>query len=251
MRAHSLAPGSSLRAPIDQPATSSIARSLLLDHSRGRRRASSQRVAVADFFRGVPAAAESAKPAMPAMDKSTYNKTPIGDALAKSYDSYMPKSDVRRRAGIILHPTSLPVRAQRLAASAPRSEGDRDRCMQGPYGIGELGGEARAFVDWLVKAGMTCWQMLPLGPPDPMFFSPYSGTDANCGNPLMISIDELIKEGLLDAHDAPKQVSCHTSCNLMHLTRGERRSQEELASHVPPPRAGPRAQRGFPCGGRR
>jgi len=32
-----------------------------------------------------------------------------------------------------------------------------------------------------------------------MFFSPYSGTDANCGNPLIISIEELISEGLLDA----------------------------------------------------
>lgn len=55
----------------------------------------------------------------------------------------MPKWDGQRRAGVILHPTSLP----------------------GPYGIGELGGEARAFVDWLVTSGMTCWQMLPLGPP--------------------------------------------------------------------------------------
>ena len=36
-----------------------------------------------------------------------------------------------------------------------------------------------------------------------MFYSPYSGTDANCGNPLIISIDELIAEGLLDAKDAP------------------------------------------------
>ena len=89
----------------------------------------------------------------------------------------MPNWDGKRRAGIILHPTSLP----------------------GPYGIGELGAEARSFVDWLVTSGMTCWQMLPLGPPDPMYYSPYSGTDANCGNPLIISIDELIAEGLIDA----------------------------------------------------
>ena len=61
----------------------------------------------------------------------------------QAYDSYMPKWDGQRRAGVILHPTSLP----------------------GPYGIGELGGEARSFVDWLVTSGMTCWQMLPLGPP--------------------------------------------------------------------------------------
>lgn len=39
-----------------------------------------------------------------------------------------------------------------------------------------------------------------------MFYSPYSGTDANCGNPLIISIDELVAEGLLDAHDVPPHV---------------------------------------------
>lgn len=62
----------------------------------------------------------------------------------QAYDTYMPKwGEGKRRAGVILHPTSLP----------------------GPYGIGELGVEARSFVDWLVTAGMTAWQMLPLGPP--------------------------------------------------------------------------------------
>lgn len=51
------------------------------------------------------------------------------------------------------------------------------------------------------------WQLLPLGPPDPMFFSPYSSTDANCGNPFMISTDELVKDGLLEQHEQPAQVS--------------------------------------------
>ena len=97
-----------------------------------------------------------------------YEKAPIESTLPKEYESYMPSWSGKRRAGIILHPTSLP----------------------GPYGIGELGGEARAFVDWLASAGMSCWQMLPLGPPDPMFFSPYSGTDANCGNPV-VSLNRL------------------------------------------------------------
>ncbi|KAI8473849.1 MAG: glycoside hydrolase superfamily [Monoraphidium minutum] len=86
-----------------------------------------------------------------------------------------------RRAGVILHPTSLP----------------------GPYGVGELGSEAFAFLDWLADAGMQCWQVLPLVPPDPEYFSPYSGLDANCGNPLLISLDALITEGLLEPSDAP------------------------------------------------
>ncbi len=39
-----------------------------------------------------------------------------------------------------------------------------------------------------------------------MYYSPYSGTDSNAGNPMIISIDELIKEGLLDPSDAPERV---------------------------------------------
>jgi 4-alpha-glucanotransferase len=36
--------------------------------------------------------------------------------------------------------------------------------------------------------------------------SSLSGTDANCGNPLIISIDELIQEGLIDVKNAPAKV---------------------------------------------
>ena len=82
-----------------------------------------------------------------------------------------------RSAGVILHPTSLP----------------------GPYGSGELGAEALRFIDWLADAGMKAWQVLPLVPPDEDYFSPYSGLDALCGNPLLLSLDELVACGLLDA----------------------------------------------------
>jgi 4-alpha-glucanotransferase len=107
----------------------------------------------------------------------------LGELLGPAYDSAanMPDWHKGRRAGIILHPTSLP----------------------GPNGIGELGAEAFAFLDWLADAGMQCWQVLPLVPPDAQYYSPYSGTDANCGNPLLISIDALITEGLLAPSDAP------------------------------------------------
>jgi len=43
-------------------------------------------------------------------------------------------------------------------------------------------------------------------PPDPEYYSPYSGLDANCGNPLLISIDALIMEGLLAPADKPPVV---------------------------------------------
>eukprot|EP00197_Chlamydomonas_leiostraca_P012772 CAMPEP_0202858882 /NCGR_PEP_ID=MMETSP1391-20130828/1227_1 /ASSEMBLY_ACC=CAM_ASM_000867 /TAXON_ID=1034604 /ORGANISM="Chlamydomonas leiostraca, Strain SAG 11-49" /LENGTH=549 /DNA_ID=CAMNT_0049537853 /DNA_START=179 /DNA_END=1828 /DNA_ORIENTATION=+ len=113
-----------------------------------------------------------------------YNKIAIGQDMPKDYSNDIPNWAARRRAGVIIHPTSLP----------------------GPYGIGELGEHARNLVDWMGSAGLQVWQILPLVPPDPMFYSPYSGTDSNAGNPLVISIDELIKMGLLDASDAPKAV---------------------------------------------
>lgn len=54
-------------------------------------------------------------------------------------------------------------------------------------------------------------QVLPLCPPEDVFWSPYSGLDALCGNPLMISLDELVKEGLLDKADLPKEIPVTTA----------------------------------------
>ncbi len=50
------------------------------------------------------------------------------------------------------------------------------------------------------------WQVLPLVPPEDTYWSPYSGLDALCGNPLMIDLEDLVTRGLLDAADLPKQV---------------------------------------------
>lgn len=36
--------------------------------------------------------------------------------------------------------------------------------LPSPYGIGTLGKDAYAFVDWLVRAGQMYWQVLPVGP---------------------------------------------------------------------------------------
>jgi 4-alpha-glucanotransferase len=84
----------------------------------------------------------------------------------------------QRQAGVLLHPTSLP----------------------GAYGIGELGDHATIFLDWASSAGMKIWQVLPLNPPG-FGASPYGCLSSFAGNPLMISPQKLLKEGLLDAAD--------------------------------------------------
>ena len=83
-----------------------------------------------------------------------------------------------RGSGILLHPTSLP----------------------GKFGTGDFGTEAFNFVDWLVSAGQTYWQMLLLGEIGPGN-SPYMSSSAFAGNILLIDIDEFVLLGWL-AEDA-------------------------------------------------
>ncbi|MBB6098551.1 4-alpha-glucanotransferase [Deinobacterium chartae] len=79
-----------------------------------------------------------------------------------------------RSSGVLAHPTSFP----------------------GPYGVGELGKHAYAFVDWLASAGQKLWQVMPLGPTG-YGDSPYQSFSAFAGNPYLISFDELRDLGLL------------------------------------------------------
>ncbi|MCS6836957.1 MAG: 4-alpha-glucanotransferase [Anaerolineae bacterium] len=83
-----------------------------------------------------------------------------------------------RSAGVLLHPTSLP----------------------GRYGIGDLGDTAYRWVDWLVSAGQSVWQILPLGPTS-YGDSPYQTLSAFAGNPNLISLDRLQEAGWLSAAD--------------------------------------------------
>ena len=83
-----------------------------------------------------------------------------------------------RCSGVLLHPTSLP----------------------GRFGIGDLGPEAYRFVDFLVAAGQHLWQMLPLGPTG-YGNSPYQSLSAFAGNPLLISLERLVDDGLLERAD--------------------------------------------------
>ncbi len=79
-----------------------------------------------------------------------------------------------RAGGILLHPTSLP----------------------GPYGIGDLGPAAYSWVAWLASAGCRLWQVLPLGPTG-YGDSPYQSLSAFAGNPMLISPELLVQDGLL------------------------------------------------------
>lgn len=81
-----------------------------------------------------------------------------------------------RQSGILMHITSLP----------------------GPFGVGTLGREAREFVDFLHKAGQSCWQVLPVSPTG-FGNSPYQSCSAFAGNPYLIDPETLALEGLLTA----------------------------------------------------
>src|ERR671935_2971923 len=85
---------------------------------------------------------------------------------------------LKRSSGILLHPTSLP----------------------GRFGVGDLGGEAYRFVDWLASAGQAYWQIMPLGPTG-YGDSPYSSYSAFAGNTLLVSPERLVEDEMLAASD--------------------------------------------------
>lgn len=68
------------------------------------------------------------------------------------------------------------------------------------YGIGCFSKTAYDFVDWLVAAGQKYWQILPLGPTG-FGDSPYQSFSTFAGNPYMISLEELIDEGVLNKEE--------------------------------------------------
>ena len=68
--------------------------------------------------------------------------------------------------------------------------------LPGKYGIGCFSEEAYSFVDFLVEAGQTYWQILPLGPTG-YGDSPYQALSTFAGNPYMIDLEDLTGQGLL------------------------------------------------------
>ena len=83
-----------------------------------------------------------------------------------------------RSSGVLLHVTSLP----------------------GPWGIGDLGPQARLFIDFLHATGQQLWEVLPLGPTG-YADSPYQGLSAFAGNPNLISPEMLVRDGVLGPED--------------------------------------------------
>ena len=93
-----------------------------------------------------------------------------------------------RGSGILMHITSLP----------------------SPYGIGTMGKEAYAFVDFLEKAGQSHWQILPLTPTG-YGDSPYQSCSAYAGNHYLIDLDMLVEEGLLEYDEIAHIDWCETA----------------------------------------
>ena len=65
------------------------------------------------------------------------------------------------------------------------------------HGIGDFGPEAYKFVDFLRAAGQNYWQILPLNYTKAAAHSPYNCLSAFAGNPLLISLERLCRDGLL------------------------------------------------------
>jgi 4-alpha-glucanotransferase len=70
--------------------------------------------------------------------------------------------------------------------------------LPGRFGIGDLGPVAVSFLDWAQTAGLSLWQVLPLGPPA-FGDSPYGVASSFAGNPFLISPERLVESGLLPA----------------------------------------------------
>ena len=68
------------------------------------------------------------------------------------------------------------------------------------YGIGDLGKEAYEFIDILVESGFKVWQILPINPVG-YGNSPYQPYSSYAGDDIYISLDLLVKEGLLKSEE--------------------------------------------------
>jgi len=101
-----------------------------------------------------------------------------------------------RASGLLLHVTSLP----------------------SPYGIGDVGPAAIAWIDQLYEAGQSWWQALPLGPTG-YGNSPYQALSSFAGNGLLISPDWLIEDGLLRYSDCTEVSFSRTTVDYDAIIR--------------------------------
>ncbi len=105
---------------------------------------------------------------------------------------------MQRTSGILLHPTALP----------------------SSFKIGDLGKESRLFIDFLVRAGQTVWQILPLGPTG-YGHSPYNALSAFAGNPVLIDLQQLVDCEDLDRArlDITMEQSANIDFNQVHSVK--------------------------------
>ncbi len=91
-----------------------------------------------------------------------------------------------RKAGILLAVSSLP----------------------SDYGVGDFGNSCFRFIDDLKKAGCSLWQILPL---NPLGYgnSPYQAYSSKAMDDLYISLDELLKKGLIKKTKKFNANKCH------------------------------------------
>lgn len=103
--------------------------------------------------------------------------------------------ELLRSYGLLLHPSSLP----------------------GPWGIGTLGEEAKAFLRWAHEAGASWWQVLPLGPTG-YGDSPYQSFSAFAGNPYLIDLGGMRAQGWLEK-DPPQRAAGAVDYGWLYQTR--------------------------------
>ena len=72
--------------------------------------------------------------------------------------------------------------------------------LPGPCGIGDLGADARDFIDFLAAAGQRYWQILPLNPPDGAH-SPYLSASTFAGSTDLLSPEPFVARGALTADE--------------------------------------------------
>lgn len=91
------------------------------------------------------------------------------------------------QAGVCLHVSSLP----------------------GHYGIGEIGGVAREFIDLMVRMNLKVWQFLPIGP-TAYGDSPYQPLSTFAGNEMLIDVGSMIRQGLVTSNEADSLIHLPT-----------------------------------------
>ena len=118
-----------------------------------------------------------------------------------------------RSSGVLLHISSLP------------SAG----------GIGDIGPAAHRFARLLAAAGQSLWQILPLNPTSSALGnSPYSSFSAFAGNPLFISPESLVRQGMASYADldAAQSMACRGNGFMQHIDFPQVEKERQYLLHT-------------------